>query len=155
MSLTLFIYKFHKLFFICALSTLKRRGDRMQAVERRIYHCVGCGGSIPWDGTGIFAYTCSCGATIFADQNGVPALPASLIIRVKEGRDLPHIDYYLGFSNHVSEEKQRLYEELQKLGAIWSWDCERCKERFLQRKRMEVKERLLRIDLHPELKKLL
>jgi len=30
--------------------------------------CIGCDTQIPWDGAGIFSYTCLCGATIFYDE---------------------------------------------------------------------------------------
>lgn len=126
-----------------------------QQIETRRYHCCGCGRPIPWDGTGLFSYTCRCGATIFADQNHKPAFPASLIIAIHEKREIPHIDYYLGFSNYVSVEKQALYEEFRKLGCLWSWECSRCKDRFLERKRMQIKEGFLHIELHPELQKFL
>jgi hypothetical protein len=97
-----------------------------------------------------------CGATLFADQSGSFSLPASLIICVKEKRPLPHLDYYLGFSNYVSVEKNRAYEELVKLGCTWSWDCLECKERLINLKREQVKAGMLKIELlHPCLKALL
>lgn len=125
----------------------------MQALKDK-YHCVGCGSRISWNGKGVFAYTCPCGATLFADEKGI-SLPASLIIFLKEGKKLPHLDYYLGISNYVSVEKQRAYEELQKLGCTWSWNCPKCKERFLKLKRAQVKEGMIRFEVHPELKALL
>lgn len=128
---------------------------KLQATVPRRYHCVGCGNPIPWDGKGLFAYTCRCGATLFADENQTPALPASLIKGVVEGLELPHLDYYLGISNYVSAEKQQAYEELQKLGSTWSWNCDKCKLKTLKRIRAEVKEGVIRFELHPELKALL
>ena len=119
------------------------------------YHCVGCGSPIPWDGTGVFSYTCRCGGTIFADENHAPALPASLVIAIYEKRELPHIDYYLGISNYVSAEKQWMYEELKKHGAIWSWECEKCRERFLKLRKAQLDAGLFRFALLPELKALL
>ena len=118
------------------------------------YHCVGCGRDIGWNGEGIFCYTCPCGATLFAKKNHQFAFPASLIIALHEGRELPHIDYYLGFSNHVSEEKEEAYKFLREHGAIWSWECPQCKPRFLERKRMEIKHGFLHVKLHPELAKI-
>jgi len=121
------------------------------------FHCVGCGIEIAWDGTGLWSYTCPCGATLFADENHQFAFPASLIIGLHEGRELPHIDYYLGFSNYISEEKQQAYEFLKSKGAIWSWDCPQCRERYLERKRMQIQHGFLgkHIQLHPNLEKLL
>lgn len=127
----------------------------MQEIKKKVFHCVGCGGSIPWDGTGLFSYTCSCGATLFADQSHRLSFPASLIMAIHEKRKIPHIDYYLGFSNYISEEKQACYEELRKLGAIWSWECSQCKERYLKRKKMQIQNNLIRMELHPELKALI
>lgn len=127
----------------------------MQTIEKRTIHCVGCGQMIPWDGTGLFAYTCRCGATLFADSNGNLIPPASLVLAIVGKRELPHIDYYIGYSNYVSIEKQKVYDELRQLGAKWSWECEHCKDHFLERKRMELKEGLLHIELHLDLKKLL
>lgn len=126
----------------------------MQALKDK-YHCVGCGSSIPWDGKGAFAYTCRCGATLFADETGKFCLPASLVIGVTKRKELPHLDYYLGISNYVSAEKQRAYEELRALGCTWSWNCPKCKERFLKLKRGQVKVGMIRFEVHPELKALL
>lgn len=121
------------------------------------YHCVGCGVELAWDGKGLFSYTCPCGATLFADENHRFAFPASLIIGLYEGRELPHIDYYLGWSNYTSEEKEAAYKFLREKGACWSWECDKCCERYLKRKRMEIKEGFLakHIQLHPDLEKLL
>ncbi len=119
------------------------------------WHCVGCGRPILWNGKSAFAYTCLCGATIFADEKHKPALPASLILAVREGREISHVDYYLGISNYVSVEKQSIYEELKKLGAIWSWKCKKCQDRFLKQIKVRYREGLLNFELLPELKALL
>ena len=126
-----------------------------QALAPHRFHCVGCGSPIPWDGKGAFSYTCRCGATLFADENHNFALPASLIIGLKEGRELPHLDYYLGISNYVSLEKQKAYEELKEQGCVWSWECDKCKEQIIRLRRGQLKEGMLKFDLHPELKALL
>jgi hypothetical protein len=119
------------------------------------FHCVGCGSQIPWDGRGLFAYTCPCGATLFANENGKFAVPASLVRAIHEGRELPHLDYYLGKSNYVSLEKQKAYEFLRSLGAKWSWECLQCREKIVERTLMEVREGFYRFGLHPELKNLI
>ena len=118
------------------------------------FHCVGCGRTIPWDGKGLFAYTCPCGATLFADEDGKFAWPVSLITAISEHREPPHIDYYLGRSNYDSAEKQKAVEFLRKLGARWSWDCDECRGKIVERTLMEVREGFYHFDLHPELKKL-
>ena len=129
------------------------KGDLMQTIQK--FHCIGCGRSIPWDGKGLFSYTCGCGATIFANDEHIPALPASLVLAIHAGRKPAHIDYYLGISNYASAEKQWMYEELKKHGAVWSWECEECKDRFLKLKKAQLDAGLLRIELLPELKALL
>lgn len=117
--------------------------------------CLGCDRAIAWDGRGIFCYTCPCGATIFYDEEKGLAPPASLVIALHESRELPHIDYYLGKSNHWSKLKQEMYEFLRSKGAIWSWECEQCKQRVIQRAIMEKKENLYHFGLHHELQKLI
>jgi len=95
------------------------------------YRCVGCGGIIPWDGKGLFAYTCPCGATLFADEEGRFAFPLSLLRAIYEHREPPHIDYYVGRSSHTSPEKEKAIQLLKALGARWSWECETCHARKL------------------------
>jgi len=103
----------------------------------------------------MFAYTCVCGATLFADQEGHYAPPASLVIGTSEKRQLPHLDYYLGFSNYVSVEKNRAYEELVKLGCTWSWDCSECKNQIIELRRGQIKAGMIKFEIHPSLKALL
>jgi len=117
-------------------------------------HCVGCGSIIPWDGKGLFAYTCICGGTVFADDMGRMYFPASLIIDLYEGKELAHIDYYVGISNHMSREKQELIEFLKANGATWSWECPQCRGKIVKHIALQVKLKLIRFQLHPELKKL-
>jgi len=94
--------------------------------------CVGCDTQIPWDGTGILSYTCPCGATIFYDETGRWFLPARLIMALAEGRELPHLDYLVGESDHTSFIKEKLIEELREKGAIWVKECEQCRQRKLE-----------------------
>lgn len=118
------------------------------------YHCVGCGTPIGWDGKSLLAYTCHCRGTIFASSEGKIAPPASLLLSIATGKELPHIDYYLGISNYNSTEKEAIYKILSEKGAVWSWDCtdEKCRKRFLERVKMEVQEGFIRFELHPALK---
>lgn len=118
------------------------------------YHCVGCGRIIPWNGRGVFAYTCPCGARLFAGPKGY-SLPASLIFGVPNGKELPHIDYYLGISDFVSAEKTKALEELKKAGCIWSWDCPKCKDETLFLRWNERRNKLIHFAVHPELKKVI
>jgi hypothetical protein len=114
--------------------------------------CLGCGGSIPWNGRGVFAYTCSCGATIFYDGKTSIHPPASLVIGLAKKRELPHIDYYLGKSSHTSHEKEEMYDFLRSKGCVWSWECERCKFRTIERIVYEVANKIYRFGIHPALK---
>jgi len=116
--------------------------------------CLGCGLNVDWiKGWGIVAYTCPCGSRIFYDE-GHLAIPASFIIRLVEGEPLPHIDYYVGKSAHWSQEKEDFIDMLKGFGAIWSWECPECRERVLQRTRMELENNLYQLPLHPDLQRL-
>lgn len=97
-------------------------------------HCVGCGNFAgEWELGRIYALTCACGATMFAEEDNTLAPPASFVIGLNEDRDLAHIDYYLGLSNHNSSEKDAVYRTLRSRGSIWSWQCEECVKNFLDR----------------------
>jgi len=117
-------------------------------------YCVGCGNVIPWDGKGLFAYTCRCGATLLMDEKGNLIMPASLVLAIAEGRTPAHIDYYVGKSSYTNKVKDKAIEMLKRLGAIWSWECPECRDKVVERTALEVKERLYPFELHPELKKL-
>ncbi len=117
--------------------------------------CLGCGSEIGWDGKGIFAYTCPCGATVFYDEGKSISPPASLIMAFAGKRELPHIDYYLGKSDHVSPEKEELYNLLRGKGAIWSWACEECRSQVIERLVYEVANGLYHFRVHPTLKELI
>ncbi|MBA7664305.1 hypothetical protein ES703_72363 [subsurface metagenome] len=60
-------------------------------------------------------------------------MPASLIFAIYYLQQLgikpesPHIDYYLGDSNHTSEIKESVTKQLLEMGFIWMKDCEQCK----------------------------
>jgi len=116
--------------------------------------CLGCGRDIPWDGVEMFCYTCPCGALVFYQgENVFP--PASLVLKLGKGEELSHIDYYLGKSSYTSPEKEVFYNSLRERGAIWSWECPECRDRFLQRAKMEIENGLYLLPLHPELAKLI
>jgi DNA-directed RNA polymerase subunit RPC12/RpoP len=119
------------------------------------YRCVGCGRPIPWDGRGLFAYTCPCGANAFADEEGNIVWPLSLHMALAEGREPPHIDHYVGRSNRVSELKERAIAFLRSKGARWSWECPECRGKVVERAAMEVLHGFVSLDgLHPELRRL-
>jgi hypothetical protein len=89
------------------------------------------------------------------DDDGRMYFPASLVRVLAEGGKAPHIDYYLGRSNHTSETKEKLIDLLRGLGSIWSWECEECRNKVVSMTREEVREGLIRLDdLHPVLRRL-
>ncbi len=103
-----------------------------------MFHCVGCGTGIPWDGHSLFAYTCGCGSTTFVnDETGIPAFmafTASVSIAVAKAmcgldtRPAIHLDYIVGNSDYTSPEKDKIINDLKQAGFIWMADCEDCKK---------------------------
>lgn len=93
-----------------------------------MYHCVGCGASVPWDGVSIFSYTCSCKATIFiCDSNGAPCLPSSILMSILRKRTVRvHLDDLVGTSDHTSDEKTIMINYLTERGCGWMKDCPQC-----------------------------
>lgn len=101
-----------------------------------MYKCIGCDSQIAWDGTGLFSYTCSCGATIFYDEEtkGL-SLPGSVAIGIIKGRNLPHLGNLVGESNYTSPVKERVISELREKGFVWMEECKQCqKDGTLERK---------------------
>lgn len=127
----------------------------MLVQDEKRFHCVGCGAPIPWNGKDMIAYTCTCRGTLFADEKGNLAPPASLVMAIANKTEFSHIDYYLGISSYVSAEKNKVFEYLSNRGAIWTWNCKKCKKDFLNRLKEEVRFRLVKFELHPQLKELL
>jgi hypothetical protein len=95
--------------------------------------CIGCDSPVPWNGEGVYYYTCPCGATVFYDDETEKlALPVSLftavIFKNRTSLPLPHIDYYVGESEYTSNIKEAFIRDLLDLGFIWMKDCEQCKK---------------------------
>ncbi len=111
-----------------------------------MYKCIGCDGQIPWDGTGLFSYTCPCGATIFYnEETGGLTLPASVAMGMSKGRSLPHLGDLVGESVFTSPLKEKLIAELREKGFIWMSECEQCqKDGTLKRKQEREKHLALR-----------
>lgn len=90
--------------------------------------CLGCGRSIPWDGKGVFSYTCLCGGHAFRSDAGKTSFSVSVLVGT--ARDIPpHLDYVVGLSPHINKEKLDLIRQLRSLGAVWSWECPECREK--------------------------
>jgi DNA-directed RNA polymerase subunit RPC12/RpoP/uncharacterized protein YlaI len=120
-----------------------------------LIRCVGCGREIKWDGKGVFAYTCPCGARVFYDEKVGFIFPASFFMSLLKGVEFPHIDYYLGKSAYWDDVKQQIYKFLRDKGAVWSWECDECKKKVIEQTKIEIKEGLYPFEIHPELKSLL
>ena len=71
------------------------------------------------------------------------AMPASLVFAIHNLRQLgtrpesPHIDYYLGDSNHTSEIKDAVTKQLLVIGFIWMKNCEQCQKDGTLARRLE------------------
>lgn len=93
-----------------------------------MYRCIGCDRSIPWDGTGMFSYTCMCGATIFwNEETGQMSMPLSVARDIAHGYSLPHLGDLVGSSDFTSPQKTGVINELVSKGFIWMRECEQCK----------------------------
>lgn len=110
-----------------------------------MYRCIGCDMQTSWDGTGMFSYTCSCGATIFwSEETSQLSMPGLVAIGISEGRSLPHLDDLVGRSDFTSPSKKQVIEELQEKGFIWMEECEQCKkDGTLKRAQERGKHRLM------------
>ncbi|MBA7688486.1 hypothetical protein ES703_96968 [subsurface metagenome] len=116
-------------------------------------NCLGCGIDLEWlKGFGTVCFTCPCGSTIFVDDRGHALIPISLMRCLAEDRNIPHIDYYVGKSAHVSPEKESFIAMIKGLGAIWSWECPECRQKVLENSRLKAMDRLYP-ELHPELQR--
>jgi len=124
------------------------------------YTCVGCGRPIPWDGEGTLCYTCPCGATLFYDTATLKlVMPVSLRFAIHKLRQLgvkpegPHINYYLGDSNHTSEIKDSVAKQLLKIGFIWMEDCEQCQKDGTLARKQEKEKHLAVVEAEQILRK--
>ena len=91
--------------------------------------CIGCNNPIPWDGKSTFSYTCSCGATIFINEDtGGLTMPGSVALGMVKGKNLPHLDDLVGNSDFTSPRKEQLITELRGRCFIWMNECEQCKK---------------------------
>lgn len=96
-------------------------------------YCVGCGRAITKSKPGqLLVISCGCGASapILHSEDGRWAPPLSLVRAT--GITLPHIEYYLGFSDHQSPLKTKVTQMLRALGSISYKECSDadCREAF-------------------------
>lgn len=97
-------------------------------MTRVLIRCVGCGQSLGHvDVSGGWCYTHVCGSTTFS-FDGTISYPLSLIMAVearKKGlqKDIPHIEYYLGWSDYMDDVKREFLTKLKLAGAIYTEEC--------------------------------
>jgi hypothetical protein len=126
----------------------------------KILVCVGCGLKREWSGRGVLAITCICRATFFMEETENKLMPpASFYMRVmlagrKYTDSIPHIDYYVGISNHHSNMKDEIVLMLKQKGSKWSWNCDRCKDEVIKHIKWEMERCYIRFELNSELAKL-
>jgi len=102
------------------------------------FKCIGCDREIPWDGEGMFSYTCVCGSRIFyrVETESI-AMPAPLVLSLAAGRPRAHFDDLVGESDFTSPLKERLIEELRSRGVTWMEECDQCKKDGTLKRRQE------------------
>ena len=95
--------------------------------------CVGCGVPLLMvDHNSVIAISCwSCGASapvLITEDLKEFALPASfkqlpLVPKASPGDGSPHIEYYLGYSDHQNDAKDRVREVLEAAGLVSQREC--------------------------------
>ena len=96
-------------------------------------HCVGCGAQlVKLEKGAMVAIACGfCGAlapVLITEGRKQFAFPASfyslsMVPGANPGDGTPHIEYYLGYSDHQSDEKDRLVAILETAGLVSQRDC--------------------------------
>ncbi|KKL20360.1 hypothetical protein LCGC14_2456260, partial [marine sediment metagenome] len=97
-------------------------------------YCLGCGQPVAQIHPGqTLAIACRCGANapILHAKDGSWATPFSLI-QATGVKPPPHLEYYLGFSEHQSTLKTEVIRMLRALGSISYTECsdESCRQAF-------------------------
>ncbi len=108
-----------------------------------MFKCIGCDNQIPWDGLGLFCYTCPCGASIFYnEETGQVTMPGSVVIGISMGRTTPHLGDLVGESDYISPIKERLIAELREKGFIRMDECEQCQKDGTLKRKQDMEKRL-------------
>ena len=107
-------------------------------------YCVGCGQPVAQVHPGqTLAIACRCGANapIMYAKDGSWATPFSLI-QATGVKPPPHLEYYLGFSEHQSTLKTEVIRMLRALGSISYTECsdESCRQAFERSKEQWIRE---------------
>jgi len=86
--------------------------------------CLGCGNHVCNMERGqVMAIACGAGAPVLVSDIGSVAPPASLGRLGYQEKEPPHIEYYLGYSDHESEVKDHFIDLLVSYSATWQRDC--------------------------------
>lgn len=105
--------------------------------EGVMLHCAGCGGPVCRASPGdILAISCRCGAQapVLYDplRQCAPFFPSSMVRAIAEHTRLPHMEFYLGSSDHESTDRTVLTGWLRAAGATSQADCPepKCREAY-------------------------
>ncbi len=102
--------------------------------EEMLY-CVGCGVAVISSRPGqVLAMSCRCGANapiLHSEAHTSWAPPASFVLATGV-KPPPHLEYYLGFSDHESPLKTEVTRQLRAMGSVSFTECpeERCPRAF-------------------------
>lgn len=120
--------------------------------------CIGCGAAVCDMERGqtmaISCGTCGAGSPVLVSEDRTfIAPPASLVLALNgpaSGKELPHLEYYLGYSDHESDLKAQIKANLEALGSSTQKDCprEECRRAYSRalKRQHEPLERLRRIQ---------
>jgi len=105
----------------------------VEEMKEEMLYCVGCGRVVASVKPGqVLAIACVCGANapIMHTKDGRWAPPFSLVRAT--GAMIPHLEYYVGFSNHESLLKTEVIRMLRAFGSISYEECpdSQCRESF-------------------------
>lgn len=95
----------------------------MDTTKETLY-CIGCGRIVAHVSPGqSLAIACVCGASapILHTKDNTWAPPFSLVRAT--GATIPHLEYYLGFSDHESQAKTAVIQMLRAFGSISYKEC--------------------------------
>ncbi len=98
--------------------------------------CVGCGSHVTTVEAGkcsVLAIACWCGANAPILHGGDTFMPPASLVRASQDWStptVPHLEYWLGYSDHESRERTAVTLELREIGSISQAECtadEKCK----------------------------
>jgi len=122
----------------------------LDVTSKKTYHCVGCGKPAI---NPAYKQQCQCLAHLIVEDAQTPS--AAYIMRIMmqnvQQSQLFHLDYWVGISDHRSNEKDEVILLLKYKGAKWSWECMNCGQEIVKR---AMHRKMLKQGIHPDLRKL-